>query len=585
MYEENFGLQKRPFSAPPDPNCFFAPEPIQSIVDELLLRAVTGAGIGVITAPAGTGKTLVCRRLALEFAEHFTPVFLASAAFSARRCLLQAILFELGRRYTGMDEQELRLELTVALRSLAHIGRPVVLLVDEAHLLNERLLEEIRSLASLDERSQPLVRVILAGQPGLEMRLMEPGLEAFNQRVACHVYLEPLTRYESRRYIEYRVQRAGGDAAKLFETTALDRIAQAAGGLPRCINQLCDQSLLLCYAREAASVTIELVDEALAALKQLPLRWSDVVDGSTVFDGESPHAATADVDVDVDVDPAPAPASFESGKSTPAVPAGQSFETEPATLAEPTTDIGTLQRVEPMTAIEIGGEPDVTSPLSDFDTPAVVHSLATPAIGKSRSTVRAAESPPMVRVFEEERVVDRYAALDRKSPIGRSTYEPADPLDGRWDLPAVPLQPAPAPSHTDVVTTLSGQSEPYVDAPIRPSDGDVVELEEQIGSSVLETCLEVQTALGAWHETSIATSKIQIAQASDSAFETPEYDVVEPEDAADGPHDEAARLGGVDRPAAFESTNSEPVSPEPGYQNLFSTLRRKMGRGLRQYGS
>jgi type II secretory pathway predicted ATPase ExeA len=89
MYEAYFNLQKRPFSTTPDPSCFFAPESIQELFDELMLRAESGQGIGILTAQAGTGKTLLCRRLVSELAGQWTPVFLANAQFPTRRALLQ----------------------------------------------------------------------------------------------------------------------------------------------------------------------------------------------------------------------------------------------------------------------------------------------------------------------------------------------------------------------------------------------------------------------------------------------------------------------------------------------------------------
>lgn len=123
MYEAHFHLQKRPFSTTPDPDCFFASEPIQDLVDELVLRAESGQGIGILTAEAGTGKTLICRRVAAELLGRLTPIVLPTASFPTRRALLQSVLFELGRRYSGLEEQELRLAVFGALKELALAGR------------------------------------------------------------------------------------------------------------------------------------------------------------------------------------------------------------------------------------------------------------------------------------------------------------------------------------------------------------------------------------------------------------------------------------------------------------------------------
>src|SRR6516165_2096026 len=128
MYEAYFKLQKRPFSSIPDASCFFTTESIQEVFDELILRAESGQGIGILTAQAGTGKTLVCRRLACEMSSAWTPVFIGNASLPTRRALLQSILFELGKRYRGLEEQELRLSIFTLLKELTEAGRGAVLI-------------------------------------------------------------------------------------------------------------------------------------------------------------------------------------------------------------------------------------------------------------------------------------------------------------------------------------------------------------------------------------------------------------------------------------------------------------------------
>src|SRR5258708_6612215 len=444
MYEAYFHLLKRPFAATCDPSCFFAPEPIQELVDELVLRAESGQGICVLSAPAGTGKTLVCRRIAAEFSGRLTPLFLANANFPTRRALLQSLLFELGLRYSGLEEQELRLAVYAALRKLTQSGRGAVLIVDEAHLLNDRLLEELRLLASLAEEDQPLARLILAGQPALEERLVSPALEALNQRIICQAYLDPLTREQSIGYAKFRVEWAGGDSAKIFTPKALERIALACNGLPRCLNQLCDHVLLLAYVQELPRVGEEAVDEALRDLKQLPLNWNTpmTADPSGEDDEESPLRET-------DFD------SVDDGDIAPAERAHAPSRTESTEKA----------------CIEIGGPTDADD--GDDDAEALVDysyrlpasqarpAVDAPAVAMSellarhrREAVPAADSLLIeTRGFAEEPVADKYAALDRRLPRFSRTFEDAA-IPESWLPPrhtVVPEAPCPpaAPTSTD----------------------------------------------------------------------------------------------------------------------------------------
>lgn len=275
MYESFFGFDRRPFSATPDAECFVACESIQNALEELIVCVESGQGIGIVTGPAGMGKTLLCERLADELDTTYLSVILTNSNFPAPRSLLQSILHEIGEPYNRLDEHELRLELSTVLRSARNQGHKVVLIIDEAHQLDERLLEEVRTITTLVDGAEPLVRVILSGQPELEETLTHSALNAFNQRVYCQVILEPLSRQESAQYVAERLEWAGiSDTEEVFTSNALDVICHASDGSPRCLNQLCDHTLLLAYVAERIPANEETVLEALEDLKQLPLHWN-----------------------------------------------------------------------------------------------------------------------------------------------------------------------------------------------------------------------------------------------------------------------------------------------------------------------
>ena len=289
MYEEFFGLQRRPFSATPDAACFVPLEGAQGALDALAVSCERGQGISVLTGETGVGKTLVGLRLAFELQPTFASAFLSHAAFPTRRALLQAILFELNRPYNRMAEQELRLELMAALKTLVPQHQALVVILDEAHRLSVPVLDEVRMLTMLTNNGIPLTRVVLIGNRDLEERLADPELSAFNQRICCHVDLEPLTQADSIEYLRMCVDIAGAHPDDLFAPDAIAFIAKAADGNPRCLNHLADHSLLLAFVSEQRPVTADIVRDALDDLKQLPLHWNDSVGGGEVYRGMS-HA-------------------------------------------------------------------------------------------------------------------------------------------------------------------------------------------------------------------------------------------------------------------------------------------------------
>jgi type II secretory pathway predicted ATPase ExeA len=303
MYEPFFGMERRPFSATPDPGCFFISSELQAVLDELTICVERGQGIGIVTASAGVGKTLLCQRLAADLRHRdeshsrFECVYLSNSNFPTRRSLLQAILFEMGDEYSRRDEPELRLDLRSRLRSLRPEREALVLIVDEAHLFSEELLEELRTMADIADSGSSLVRVILSGQHELEERLTDRAFDALNQRISNHVFLESLTISESVEYIRHRLAWAGCDIESVFSEEAISVITRASGGVPRCLNQLSDHSLLLAFASDEKPVSESTVREALEDLKQLPLHWNDVSDGTAIVGFVEEDDLSSDSDV------------------------------------------------------------------------------------------------------------------------------------------------------------------------------------------------------------------------------------------------------------------------------------------------
>ena len=113
------------------------------------------------------------------------------ARICTRRALWQSILAELGQPYRGIDEAELRIAVVETVRGLAVRGSWLVILVDEAHTLPLRLIEELRLLANTPT-PLPAVHIVLAGTSSLEERLGARKMESCTQRIAMRAYLEPL---------------------------------------------------------------------------------------------------------------------------------------------------------------------------------------------------------------------------------------------------------------------------------------------------------------------------------------------------------------------------------------------------------
>lgn len=272
MYEVSFGLSRRPFPSLPQPE-FYYPTGAAEYARQTVLRCVErGEGVAVVVGPTGCGKSLLGRLLADHFRDTMHVVQLASGRLDSRRALLQAILYELGRAFRGMEEGELRLALTEYL-SRAEPLRPMLLLVDEAEALPMRLLDELRMTTNLSVGGEPCSRLVLLGGAALEERLTSPKLESFSQRIVARCYLEAMNRSETKECIQAQLAAASAPEV-LFTEDACNAAFQATDGVPRLVNQLCDHALILAFADGQSKIDRSGIEEAWADLQQLPTPWN-----------------------------------------------------------------------------------------------------------------------------------------------------------------------------------------------------------------------------------------------------------------------------------------------------------------------
>ncbi len=275
MFETFFGLSQRPFAAAPLVGRYV---PVAGV--EHARRTVTrcierAEGPALVIGPAGSGKTLLCHLLSEQFRQQYQSVLLPGGHLSTRRDLLQAILFELGLPYRGWEEGELRLALIDYLTRSPQCPNGVLLIVDEAHTLSLKLLEELRTITNIVRAGQPCARLLLVGAGALEERLASPKLESFSQRLAARCYLEALDRGETHDYVKAQILLAGGEPQQVIDSPALDAVYKATDGIPRLINQLCDHALVMAAQRRQRPIDAVIVERAWADLQQLPTPWSE----------------------------------------------------------------------------------------------------------------------------------------------------------------------------------------------------------------------------------------------------------------------------------------------------------------------
>jgi len=266
MYGKHFGLVELPFSVTPDPRFSYVNSDYREAFATLRYGIETRKGFIVITGEAGTGKTTLLRRLmhTVEATVHTAFIFNTHLSFTE---LLRLVLNELGVANSARDKQTLMAQLNDYLIEQLHKDHIVSLLVDEAQNLSDEMLEELRLLSNLETDRAKLIQIVLMGQPELERKLEQPKLRQLKQRVAVRCRLAPLRSDEVAPYINSRLQTVGYEGKELFDLGSVQKIALYSKGIPRLINAICDNALLIAYATSQSKVSAKIIDEVARDLQ------------------------------------------------------------------------------------------------------------------------------------------------------------------------------------------------------------------------------------------------------------------------------------------------------------------------------
>jgi hypothetical protein len=146
-------------------------------------------------------------------------------------------------------------------------GRKVLLILDEAQNLSNKVLEEVRLLSGVETTKEKVLRIILAGQPELNDKLDSQDLVQLRQRVRLRFHLNALSEPDTTEYIKHRLRVAGAGDRELFEPDTFPVIYRYTGGIPRLTNTLCDTALLAAFASDHATVGMEDLKSAVTELQ------------------------------------------------------------------------------------------------------------------------------------------------------------------------------------------------------------------------------------------------------------------------------------------------------------------------------
>jgi general secretion pathway protein A len=274
MYTEFYGLKELPFALTPDPRYLYFTPSHTEVMANLHYGIESGRGLIVVTGEVGTGKTTLLRWMM----QRLDRTVMVAYIFNPRLSVIEfyqylATLFNIG---AWENKSDLLIELGKVLESRHNRGLRTVLVVDEGHGLSTDVLEEIRLLCNFESDTSKHLQIVLTGQPELREVLNQPNLRQLKQRVALRCEITTLPNVdETAHYIASRMKVAGATNASIFSPGAVDYIFRCSAGIPRNINNLCDNALLNGFASGATIISRAIVEEVAATFDMLPRNGHD----------------------------------------------------------------------------------------------------------------------------------------------------------------------------------------------------------------------------------------------------------------------------------------------------------------------
>jgi len=280
MYLDHFKFTEPPFLLTPDPRFLYLSKAHSRAITFMEYAIVNRDGFAVITGEIGSGKTTLISKLLLGLDADTIIARIFHTHVDGIE-FLQALLEEFGVKEYGDTKVALLNQINSYLLEAYASNKKIILIVDEAQNLSEKLLEEIRLLTDLETNNEKLMNLILVGQPELNETLDQPALEQLTQRIRFRFHIGPLSEGEMAEYIRHRLSVAGSDA-EVFTKTALPILYKYTGGIPRLINALCDVALICGFSEDSSSVNNKIVKTAIKELEWKPFheRYKDADKGT-----------------------------------------------------------------------------------------------------------------------------------------------------------------------------------------------------------------------------------------------------------------------------------------------------------------
>jgi type II secretory pathway predicted ATPase ExeA len=258
-----FGFLTEPFSKEIDARALYISAQLKAIFGRLA-QLIHRRGIALLTGEVGSGKSTAIRAFAQSLeSNQYDWVYIEDPTIGLRG-IWNSIASQLKLNTQYFKWQIIPTIKNAIEKNFHDYHKTTIIAIDDAQVLTPNDLEEIRLFTNFKIDSHSPMTLILIAQSDFRKLIQLKSLEAFKQRLCLTSHLTGINQDEARPYVQHQLEIAGHTQA-LFTDDVIEEIYQQARALPRLINNLCYDCLMLCYEQDKKLVDLPILEKVLCA--------------------------------------------------------------------------------------------------------------------------------------------------------------------------------------------------------------------------------------------------------------------------------------------------------------------------------
>ena len=245
MYKSFYSLNKKPFQISTDPSFIWLGENHKEALARLKYGILDNKEFLLLTGDVGTGKTTLINSLTSNLTDKVIYASVLDPSLEKLDFLNHiAELVDINQEFTSKGK--FVSAFSRFLREAYDQNKSVLLIIDEAQLLTQEILEEVRLLSNINIDNSTILSIFFVGQNEFNEVISRPENRAVCNRLTLNYNLSSLDQEQTREYISHRLKVAG-TTREIFAPSAIRAIYDYSDGVPRRINVVCDHCLITGY--------------------------------------------------------------------------------------------------------------------------------------------------------------------------------------------------------------------------------------------------------------------------------------------------------------------------------------------------